>query len=350
MSLFVKLAALIFSVLPFVSLADSTANDALARYQELTIGNPQTEEPLTISVWYPAANDDCDAILCLAKSVRADQAIVLSHGAMGSAREMNWLGYAFASQGFVTIGVNHYGESYLYGMDHVKPQRVLELWRRPAEVSVVLDTLVANHVAAQRLMNTQIDWSNTTAVGFSSGGATVIALAGAIHNPILAKDYCGSEKAKADKGCHFSNQGQSRFAHLPKEFGRSYRDARITSVISLDPAVGPMADVASLKAIGTPMMIIGSVQNDYLPFENHAAFYASHIASSTLMGLDNGEGHFVYVDVCDHAYASNGVSICEDKAGIDRAAVQQQLYPAMFRFLERPVQRSLNDINKAVGL
>ncbi len=45
---------------------------------------------------------------------------------MGAAkRGYRWIGELLAAQGIVTVGLNHYGESWIYGPEHIRHSTVL---------------------------------------------------------------------------------------------------------------------------------------------------------------------------------------------------------------------------------
>ena len=73
------------------------------------------------------------------------------------------------------------------------------------------------------------------------------------------------------------------------------------------------------------MLIIGSVENDFLPFQHHARRLSEHFPNAQHHWLDRGEGHFIYLSECDLDIRANGVPLCEDRTGVSRASVHKQL-------------------------
>ena len=328
--------------------AASSVSAMAVKMQHFDLYDAVRKRPVKITLWYPAASHCQQALICLAKGARLNQAVLLSHGAMGAAQNYQWLGKQLAAQGFITVGVNHYGESWIYGAEHVNPAAVMQFWQRPLDLTFVLNVLEQNQLAGKEVFSEQIKWHNTTAIGHSSGGASVLALAGAEWDLTQAAVYCKTAAAATDRSCAYlvktaaetapvsSHTRTSGEAHplptLPKQL--SWQDNRIKQLVLLDPALGHVAKAASLQQLKLPVLVVGSVQNDFLPYARHAGFYASQIPDAKVLLLNQGEGHFVYLDSCTHQHQALGVSLCQDRAGVNRTKVQQQLLPAVLSMLQ----------------
>ncbi len=335
---FLKKLSLVMFVLSWVLVgkiakAEAThGSGSQVRVKTLELFDEVRKRPMKLTVWY-LPHPNCEAArMCLAEKVQLQQAALISHGTMGSAQDYNWIGYALASQGIVVVGINHYGESYLYGQEHIDHQAALRFWERPADVSFTLDVLEQNKIESSSIFNKKIDWQNVTGIGHSSGGATMIASIGGELNLAQASRYCGSDIAKQDKSCGYLRYLPKTFS-LPQEATKSFKDNRIRRVIALDPALGHVMTRESLNNIAAPVMIIGSKLNDFLVFETHSGFYANNIPTAQLITLDKGEGHFIYLDTCHHEHKAMGISLCNDRQGINRELVHQQAYPALFSFI-----------------
>lgn len=314
------------------------------KMQQLDLFDATRQRPVKITLWYPEG-EACKAQICVAGNTVLNQALLLSHGAMGAALNYQWLGKSMAARGWVTVGVNHYGESWVYGAGHVKPAAVLEFWQRPLDLRFVLDQLESNQVNGKALLNQPINWQSTVAIGHSSGGATAAALAGAGFDFAKVTSYCKTNAAKADRSCAYlpkagptqptnqqtNQQTRGQLPTLPAQ--QHWYDARVKKLILLDPALGHLANAQSLQQIKLPVLVAGSVQNDFLPFTRHAGFYASQIPQAQQVTFHQGEGHFVYLDSCTLPHRALGVPICQDKAGVSRDEVQQQLTAKVLAFL-----------------
>lgn len=296
--------------------------------------DPSRKRPIKLTIWYPSGQDCGEAKICLSQEVNKSKTAVFSHGAMGAARGYNWIGHALASQGIVTVGINHYGESWVYGPEHIDPAAALAFWNRPQDVSFALDLMQANRFDNGEplpLFSKKLGWNDVIAIGHSSGGATAIALAGGTFDYIKASAYCAAQPN--DRSCGY----MASLANLKETppSSESYFDDRIKRVIALDPALGHLSEVDSLGQIRIPTLVIGSKQNDFLDYAQHAKFYASQIPTTEHLVLDSGEGHFVYLDECNLPHKAMGVSICVDKEQVNRGQAHQKMYAAIFPFIYR---------------
>ena len=87
-----------------------------------------TGRPSKINIWYPEGTClDNTARRCLANATVTSKVVLLSHGSMGSADNYSWLGESLAAAGFVVVGINHYGESRIYGEDTQPTQQCAHL-------------------------------------------------------------------------------------------------------------------------------------------------------------------------------------------------------------------------------
>ncbi len=297
------------------------------------------KRPVWVDVWYPVAADTAEQPIVYGLgtgSAALDGAIdsrdppfpliVMSHGALGAARDYGWIAEYLARRGFVVAGVSHFGESWIYGPDTIEPAAVTRLWMRPPDCSFAIDRILDHDDFTGR-----VDAARIGAIGHSSGGATAIALGGATFDPAALAAYCHSDAAAGDLGCKYG-ESTGVAVPAPAQASASYRDARVRAIVALDPAAGPGYSTASLAAVRVPVFVVGSVQNDFLPFGNHAGRYAANLPRASLLKLDAGEGHFVYLNCATSELAANGVPLFIDRAGVERKAVHARLAPAIADF------------------
>lgn len=329
-------------ILALVALVIAKPVSANAKFElstkEINLFDNVAKRPAKVKFWYQADKNVCDAQICLQPQQNIQKIAVISHGAFGSPRSMNWLGYALASQGWVVAGVAHFGESWIYGSQTIDPSVLQRFWQRPQEVSFVLDS-----ISKKGLFNRKLIVDEVLMLGHSAGGFTSLAMAGALLEAGKSEAYCLSPQSKGDKGCNYSATKSTKplSENMLKNIGTlqaKMRDERITAVIALDPALGHAVSDKSLANIKVPTLILGSVENDFLPFTAHAKYYADFIPNARLVGVEQGAGHFVYIDSCDNERKVKGVALCHDRQGVDRKDIQQQLLNQVFRFINE--QRS----------
>ena len=51
------------------------------------------------------------------------------------------------------------------------------------------------------------------------------------------------------------------------------------------------------------------------------------------MVLDQGEGHFIYLNSCDSTASANSVPLCRDRESVDREAVHGKIADSIIAFL-----------------
>jgi len=309
-----------------------------AGYVVISIQDASRSRPILIDAWYPAAADAekpfdykpglgrvaenaavVDAVLPL---------IVLSHGAFGAARNYSWIAEHLARAGYIVAGVSHFGESFVYGPARIDPKYALQPWHRPLDCAFVLDYLLG-----QSRFKAVADPARIGGLGHSSGGATVMELAGARLDLAAMQRYCRSEEGRMDKGCQYAAGVVSPTPQMA-EAGRSFKDDRVKAIVALDPALGPGHTAESLSSITVPVHVVGAVENDFLPYESHAARYARIIPGAEHTRLTSGEGHFVFLDECKTDTEANGVPLCKDREGVQRGAVHGRLAETIQRFFD----------------
>ena len=257
--------------------------------------------------------------------------VLLSHGAFGAARNYSWVAEHLARRGFMVAGVSHYGESYVYGRDTVDPNAVLRSWQRPQDITAAL-----NFIAQKSQFKANIDMGRVSFVGHSSGGATALLLAGVVFDESRIADYCQSPHSDSDRGCDYAKGVNLRQnPNRSKSMQDDYTDRRIRSFVMMDPALGPGFSDFSRVDPSVKFLLVGSVDNDFLPFEQHARRIGRKLSDVQTIWLDNGEGHFIYLNECNSDIEAQGVPLCVDAAGVVRSAIHLGLKEDIAKFLHR---------------
>ncbi len=251
--------------------------------------------------------------------------VLLSHGSGGEYANHSWLISALSANGFIVAAVNHPLNTTRNNTD----QGVISVWRRPAHISALLDHLLADERWADLIDQKQIG-----AAGFSSGGYTVLALAGAIYKPELMNAYCAGEGG-AD--CELAtDSGDVDFENASS----SYLDERITSVFAMAPAVGPAITRESLAKIDLPVLIMAARDDELVNPDLGAADYAKAIPGAELVMLPSG-GHFIFLEcnivtrIVDRF--NHELDLCGTQFNIDRAATREIVSDRAVSFFKKNI-------------
>lgn len=317
-------------------LISTVAGASESGFQLDTFEDAERNRPIAIDWWYPVENQPAkifDYGLGQGQVVEAGPIapgrfplIVLSHGALGAARNYSWLAETLARNGYIVAGVSHFGESYVHGPQTVDPTAVLRSWERPLDISAAITYILEHSRFAQSINAHQIGF-----VGHSSGGATAMNLAGVLFDGEKIADYCAANVAPDDRGCDYADAepNQQRIPVI-----QSYADPRIQTLVALDPALGPGFFDYSNVDPALKMLVVGSADNDFLPLKHHAGNIAAKLPNTKTHWLKQGAGHFVYLNECDLDLKANSVPLCIDRNGVSRAAVHTELRALILQFLD----------------
>lgn len=325
----------LFYLLSFAIVSLSAYVGAAAQVQVtetlIDLGELPSGRPAKISLWFPQGQCVGSHQLCLAEFAITDRTLVLSHGAMGAAENYRWIAESLAEAGYIVVGINHYGESWLYGPETQDTHVASRVWQRPLDVSAIYDVL-----SNRELFQRKINWSNIIALGHSSGGQTVAMLAGIQYDLSKIIEFCKTDAAVNDHSCDYGiRNARSPGDTFLQKFGGIYKDSRIKKLIMIDPTLGYGATLESLAAVNLPTLVVGALHNDFLPWENHGALYTKRIPNVKTHVLSGQEGHFIFIDTCKNELMVMGVPLCRDKAGVDRATTQKNLAPAIVEFVRQ---------------
>ena len=313
--------------------ASLVAQQRSAGYQTQRIVDEARKRPIHLDIWYPTATqpEQLHRYGLSTGRVAADgelagerlPVVLLSHGAMGTAANYSWLAEHLARRGYVVLGVSHFGESPVFGADSLDPAAAGQFNDRTRDLNSALTYLLERSPFAGRLDGTRL-----AAIGHSSGGASVLMLAGVAFSAADLAAYCASGARAADKGCQYPAGDDERTRQPPVASPRRFR-----AMVVLDPAVGPGFTQSALRALEIPTMVIGSARNDFLPYASHAGRVSAYVPAAHVVRLDRGEGHFVYVDECTLPLEVMGIRLCADAQGIDRKATHETLAPLIEQFV-----------------
>ena len=264
--------------------------------------------------------------------------ILLSHGTGGSALQLAWLGITLAERGYIVAAVNHHGNTA--AEPAYDPRGFLLWWERARDLSAVLDQLLQDSLLGPRIDSTRIG-----AAGFSLGGYTVLALAGAETDLEGFKTFCAG--ASHDATCDPQPEMPDAMNQLDRlvasdtavrrslaEAGGSIRDLRIRAIAALAPAVVHGLSAASLQQIALPVMLIAGEADRTAPLATNARYASTLIPGASFTALP-GVGHYTFLADCTDRGRRALPDLCGEAAGTDRRAVHRRIAAQLTAFFDR---------------
>jgi predicted dienelactone hydrolase len=314
-------------------------------YDRFDVEASHRAAPVAASIWYPAGartyrgligdNAVFEGVPAFVGAAMADGAFplaLLSHGSGGNMDNLGWLSSALAARGVMTLAVDHPGST----TGDSSPRRSVDLAARAADLSAALDAALAHPDFGPR-----IDRSRISALGFSLGGATALALGGLRYDPAAYPAYCARLGAAAADCAFFARGGVAPDA-MPASWGDDMADPRIGAVIAIDPGFTWVATPVSAAALTRPVLLLslgtetlfpaadvsagGSGLADALPNAEHVVIAPAHHFS--FLGRCKPEGAAILRDEEDDP-------VCDEPAGGDRAAVHRAVLREALAFLNR---------------
>ncbi len=295
--------------------------------------------PISWSAWYPARDtgqreaptrrffDMGNVVL------NADLAdpwklpvVVLSHGTGGTVEGLGWLARALATEGYVVLGANHHGNT---GAEPYLPEGFLCWWERAKDLSVLLTSLTSSGKFAGRL-----DLEQISAVGFSLGAYTVLALAGAQSSLTEFETWrnengitAGGPKEFPDLADHIPTLAKDSvaFRNSWNRHSENFTDERIKSVVAIAPPPPIRAFTAqSLAQITRPVTILTGGADLEAPAQHCADWLVQQNPAFRRYDLGRDVGHYTFLDFPADSSLVGKVDIFTDPETVDRAKIHRQ--------------------------
>ena len=286
------------------------------------------EPPLEGGVWYPAKDERSTQTSPwpgVTENARVGgnrlPLIVISHGGGASYAAHSDTAVALARAGFVVAAVNHAGD------DQNDQSRVVELWRRPDQLSRLI-----TYMLQQWPQHRSLDSRKVGAFGFSNGGFTVLVAAGGIPDLTRIGPYCQSHSDHdLCTGIRRAGLDPSNLpVHLPTK--PWVRDRRIRAIVVAAPAFGFAFGRGGLASVRVPVQL-WRAENDWHqpnPYYDEAVREALPLPPE--YHVVPGAGHFDFLPPCDVGLAKAVPEICSDPDGFDRGAFHRDFNAAVVQF------------------
>lgn len=310
---------------------------------------PVRDTDVAFDIWYPArpggtavtvgGNGVFFGTRAGRKAPRRDGTfplVLISHGAGGNAGQFGWIASQLADDGYVVVLPNHPGTT----SGNASAQAAVRVWERPQDVTAVLD-----HMTAHREAFANVDFDRVAVVGFSAGGYTALALAGARVDPGRLQRFCDT-----------SDHGMSDCAYL-RHFGidlhqmdlspaaQDLRDPRVKLGVIVDPGIIGTITAESLSNIDIPLFVINLGTDDSVPAGVHALAASQQMPNAAHMFVPDAT-HFSFLAECTKRGPDILVKegeldpLCDDAGGRSRSEIHTQLAERVIAFLNRHTGQS----------
>ena len=248
--------------------------------------------------------------------------VLLSHGMGGNIRSLAWLAADLAEQGAIVITVNHPNSTWgdfdmALGLRH---------WTRVQDLSLALDTLLdhpkfVGHIDENRVM----------AGGFSYGGWTALSMAGVLGDHAGYSAHCATY-GEVSSHCAGLIQAGITLADVDEgSWNASYRDARITHAIAIDPGlIWGLDSAATADVIDNIHLIgLGSSEDRLLAVDFEKSGFGALLPAAQI-DIIAPAMHFTALPLCKPMAAAILVEeqddpVCSDPEGTDREAVHKTI-------------------------
>lgn len=297
--------------------------------------------PIAATVWYPASSNSIESewsvsVFRFGRSAldapfadtKRYPLVVISHGTGGSAAQLSWLAESLVNAGFMVAGVNHHGNTA--AEDTNSPPGFVLPEERARDLTVLIDHLLADHELAKHIDPTRIG-----AAGFSLGGYTVLAVAGA-H--LTFADWQSRCKGKADSpACrlppeaNFSIEDVRSLAEKSAAFKAGLargqqpaNDPRIRAVYAIAPALVTLLDKQNLSAIQVPVKIVLAEQDEQVDMSETAEVISRDLPSAEIMRIPYA-GHYAFLAPCTLRGKLFLSALCRDSNRIVRSELHGRI-------------------------
>lgn len=293
-----------------IAVTDKLPFEAVAWYPSKTPETPWQAGPYTIEATRNAAV--ADAVFPV---------VVLSHGHGGMPFGHRELATRLAREGYVVIAPIHVGDS-AGNLDGYRQGR--SLIDRPRQANAAL------HAAfSDSRLGAHMDPARVGAIGFSAGGYTALVIAGAVPDFVLAGRYCASHPQDSSSCGDGRNTSSS-----PASAGEPFQpDYPVKAVVVMDPLAIPF-DAAALASVTMPVLLYRPSDPSFLPAEPNALAVAAGLPTRPTEVIVPGR-HFVFLDPCPAAFASQEALLCKDAPDVDRIAIHRRLEDEITGFLHK---------------
>jgi len=295
---------------------------------------------IKVEIWYPTSETDSlserktELPFVLNPTIRDASVvhnpftlILLSHGTGGNRFSLAWLAIELVKQGYMVAALDHWGNTF----DNKIPEYFVRYWERPLDVRFLI-----THLLSDKSFSPFIDKEKIGMVGFSFGGYTALALAGAELNCDLLKTRSKTTEGKKEFCIPELGDLRKLIAEIPCDsIQSSFKDDRIKAFVALAPALGLGFDqVKQTKHATDPILIIGSENDQIAPIKTNAENFHQLIPHSRLLTLGGKAGHYIFLNEGNEILKKEAKNYYVDDKATNRKAMHEYVEKVITEFFQ----------------
>lgn len=270
-------------------------------------------------VWYPAG-----------AAVSSFPLVMFSHGTGGNRLASEWFCRGLASKGFIVAAVDHFGNTYTNPI----PKEFVSIWQRPLDISFVITQLLKEETFSSRINDNKI-----YAAGFSLGGWTSFALAGAEFSRENFVRFShtseGIKEVNIPEMPGLIKMLQTDTIALMFKKSPDLQDKRIKAIFVMAPAAGQgFESERQMRKITLPVYIIGAAADSIAPVRTNAGHYKNLIPDAKWYLIPGGAGHYVFLNSNEEMKNAAPVFF-KDAEGVDREKIHREMVDLAANFFSK---------------
>ena len=293
-------------------------------------------QPFAVGVWYPTAARTWPTTLVgiTLMDVARDAPIagrdlplvVISHGNGGGLQSHADLALALASAGYVVAAPIHTGDNFA---DESAAGAATLYSNRTRQFRLTVDHMLIHWQGRDR-----IDPERVGAFGFSAGGFTVLAAAGAQPNMrLIAKQCAQASEFVCDVLRHFKSPllNADLSSSEPMQVTTKLRAAVLAA-----PGLGFTMSPAALSGVRIPIQLWSGEKDDKVPYATNAKLIQEALGSRVEFHSIPGAGHTSFLAPCG---LLKPAAVCSDPEGFDRRSFHVTMNDQVVKFFSQHLKR-----------
>jgi predicted dienelactone hydrolase len=292
--------------------------------------------PIAIGVWYPtdARAWPTSLVGMTLMSVARDSPIagrdlamvVISHGNAGGLQSHADLALALASAGYVVAAPMHDGDNYA---DQSAAGAATLYSNRTRQLRAAVDHMLNRWQGRDR-----IDPERIGAFGFSAGGFTVLAAAGAQPDMRLIAQHCAQAPEFV---CDVLRHFKSPLLNADSSSGEPMQPTpRLRAAVLAAPGLGFTMTSAGLANVQVPVQLWSGEQDELVPYATNARLIQQALWPKVEFHSVPGAGHTSFLAPCGVMRPAN---VCSDPEGFDRKSFHATMNDEVLKFFDQHLRR-----------